>query len=173
MQHRRMIGVAHIDLNKKDLEFYTLGPAGGVNFVAGAGPEACLRPRVGASAAISSGRSISNSGRSHSRMEFDGRPRMSLKTSSNGKLLYIYNAGNTIDLYEAATYNTSARSTSTATSRRVLRRAETGRDEIASPTRHANSAITVEVDDAQDHCGESDGFGLSDRRRTAVDVDGR
>jgi hypothetical protein len=29
---------------------------------------------------------------------------MSLKTSSNGKLLYIYNAGNTIDLFEAATY---------------------------------------------------------------------
>ena len=29
---------------------------------------------------------------------------MSLKTSSNGKLLYIYQAGNTIDLYEAATY---------------------------------------------------------------------
>jgi hypothetical protein len=29
---------------------------------------------------------------------------MGLKTSSNGKLLYIYVAGNTIDLYEAATY---------------------------------------------------------------------
>ena len=26
---------------------------------------------------------------------------MSLKTSSNGKVLYIYNAGNTIDLYDA------------------------------------------------------------------------
>ena len=29
---------------------------------------------------------------------------MALRTSSNGKLLYIYQAGNTIDLYEAATY---------------------------------------------------------------------
>jgi hypothetical protein len=29
---------------------------------------------------------------------------MSLKTSSNGKVLYIYNAGNTIDLYDAETY---------------------------------------------------------------------
>jgi hypothetical protein len=36
--------------------------------------------------------------------EFPGRPRMALRTSSNGKLLYIYQAGNTIDLYEAATY---------------------------------------------------------------------
>jgi hypothetical protein len=29
---------------------------------------------------------------------------MALRTSSNGKVLYIYQAGNTIDLYEAATY---------------------------------------------------------------------
>ena len=29
---------------------------------------------------------------------------MSLKTSSNGKLLYIFTAGNTIDLYDAETY---------------------------------------------------------------------
>ena len=28
-----MIGVARIDLNKKEVEFYTLGPAGGVNIV--------------------------------------------------------------------------------------------------------------------------------------------
>jgi hypothetical protein len=36
--------------------------------------------------------------------EFDGRPRMSLRPSTNGKVLYIYNAGNTIDLYDASTY---------------------------------------------------------------------
>jgi hypothetical protein len=29
---------------------------------------------------------------------------MGLKVSSNGKVLYIYVAGNTIDLYDAATY---------------------------------------------------------------------
>jgi hypothetical protein len=29
---------------------------------------------------------------------------MALRTSSNGKLLYIYQAGNTIDLSEASTY---------------------------------------------------------------------
>jgi hypothetical protein len=29
---------------------------------------------------------------------------MELKTSSNGRILYIYEAGNTIDLYDAATY---------------------------------------------------------------------
>ena len=36
--------------------------------------------------------------------EFKGRPRMGLKTSSNGKVLYIYGAGNTIDLYDASTF---------------------------------------------------------------------
>jgi hypothetical protein len=33
VQHRRMMGVARINLAKKDLEFYTIGPAGGVTFV--------------------------------------------------------------------------------------------------------------------------------------------
>ena len=54
------------------------------------------------------------------RAEFEGRPRMSLKTSTNGKILYIYNAGNTIDYYDAATYKTCARSRSTETSRQAF-----------------------------------------------------
>ena len=29
---------------------------------------------------------------------------MSLKTSSNGQLLYIYNAGDTIDIYDGSSY---------------------------------------------------------------------
>ena len=29
---------------------------------------------------------------------------MRLKVSSNGRLLYVYEAGNTIDLYDASTY---------------------------------------------------------------------
>ena len=43
-----------------------------------------------------------------SKMEFSGRPRMALRTSSNGKVLYIYQAGNTIDLYEAEHLQISA-----------------------------------------------------------------
>ena len=39
-----------------------------------------------------------------SRTPFAGRPRMALRVSSNGKLLYIYQAGATIDVYDAATY---------------------------------------------------------------------
>jgi DNA-binding beta-propeller fold protein YncE len=39
--------------------------------------------------------------RLQSKVEFNGRPRMAIRTSSNGKIIYIYQAGNTIDLYEA------------------------------------------------------------------------
>ncbi|OFW27080.1 MAG: hypothetical protein A3H97_21350 [Acidobacteria bacterium RIFCSPLOWO2_02_FULL_65_29] len=103
VQHRRMMGVARIDLVKKDLEFYTMGPAGGVNFVLapdrkrGYGLESTVGRYQFWTFDLEQRKVIS-------RAEFDGRPRMSLKTSSNGRILYIYNAGNTIDLYDAATY---------------------------------------------------------------------
>jgi hypothetical protein len=103
VQHRRMIGVAKIDLNKRDLDFYTLGPAGGVNIVLA--PD--RKHAYGLESAV--GRyefwTIDlEQRRITSRAEFAGRPRMAMKTSSNGKLLYIYQAGNTIDLYDAASY---------------------------------------------------------------------
>jgi hypothetical protein len=40
-----------------------------------------------------------------SRRSFPGRPRMSLQPSSNGRFLYIYNAGNTIDVYDAESFD--------------------------------------------------------------------
>jgi DNA-binding beta-propeller fold protein YncE len=103
VQHRRMIGVGRIDLNKKDLDFSTLGPAGGVNIVLAPDRKHAygLESEVGRYQFWTidlEERKIT------ARAEFAGRPRMSLKTSSNGKLLYIYNAGHTIDLFEAATY---------------------------------------------------------------------
>ena len=103
VQHRRMMGVARINLVKKDLEFYTIGPAGGVNFVLG--PD--KKRAYGLESAVGRYQFWTfdlEQRKVVSRAEFEGRPRMSLKTSSNGKVLYIYNAGNTIDLYDAATY---------------------------------------------------------------------
>ncbi len=38
------------------------------------------------------------------RTKFEGRPRMGLRPSTNGKVLYVYVAGATIDVYEAATH---------------------------------------------------------------------
>ncbi len=103
VQNRRMMGIARINLIQKSVDFYTLGPAGGISFALAPG----LKRGYGL---------LSEIGRYEfwtfdlehrrilSRTEFEGRPRMSMKTSSNGQLLYIFNAGNTIDIYEAATY---------------------------------------------------------------------
>jgi hypothetical protein len=103
VQHRRMMGVARINLSKKDLEFYTLGPAGGVSFALapdrkrGYGLESSVGRYQFWTFDLERRRVVS-------RAEFEGRPRMSLKTSSNGQLLYIYNAGETIDIYDGASY---------------------------------------------------------------------
>jgi hypothetical protein len=39
--------------------------------------------------------------RRQSKVEFNGRPRMAIRTSSNSRIIYLRQAGNTIDLYEA------------------------------------------------------------------------
>jgi hypothetical protein len=103
IQHRRLMGVARINLTAKTNEFYTLGPAGGVSFTLapdrthGYGLESEIgRYQFWTFDLVS--RHVTSRG------EFAGRPRMSLKTSSNGQLLYIFTAGNTIDVYEASTY---------------------------------------------------------------------
>jgi DNA-binding beta-propeller fold protein YncE len=103
VQSRRLMGIARVNLNEKELDFYTIGPAAGVNFA--------LSPdgRSGFGVESEIGRyqlwtfDLENR-RVAKRQEFAGRPRMSLKTSTNGKVLYIYNAGETIDLYDADTY---------------------------------------------------------------------
>jgi hypothetical protein len=103
VQNRRMMGVARVNLNAKSLDFYTIGPAGGVNFALS--PDG--RHGYGVESEIGryqfwtfdlAARRVAK------RQEFAGRPRMSLKTSTNGKVLYIYNAGETIDYYDADSY---------------------------------------------------------------------
>lgn len=103
VQNRRLMGVARVNLNAKSLDFYTIGPAAGVTFA--------LSPDGKSAFGVESeiGRyqfwafDLKNR-RVAKRQEFNGRPRMSLKTSTNGKVLYIYNAGETIDLYDADTF---------------------------------------------------------------------
>ena len=103
VQHRRMMGIARINLAKKDLEFYTIGPAAPVSFALA--PD--RKHGYGLESSIDRYQFWTfdlDQRRVTTRAEFAGRPRMSLKTSSNGRLLYIYNAGNTIDMYESSTY---------------------------------------------------------------------
>ncbi len=103
VQHRRMMGIGRVNLAGKSVDFYTLGPATGLGFALAPGRKVAygLYEDIGRYEFWKfdlEHKKLAN------RVEFKGRPRMGLKTSSNGKVLYIYVAGNTIDLYDAETY---------------------------------------------------------------------
>ena len=101
---RRMMGVARVNLPNKSVDYYTVGPAMRVSFsLAPDGKKAHgLFQNIGHYEFWTfdlEGRQVQN------RQAFEGRPRMSLIPSSNGELLYIFNAGNTVDVYRAADYS--------------------------------------------------------------------
>ena len=103
VQKRRMMGIARVNLAAKNVEFWPLGPAQFVSF--SLAPD--RKRAYGLFQDIGRYEFWTFDLEKHklgTKTEFDGRPRMALRTSSNGKVLYIYQAGNTIDLYEAATY---------------------------------------------------------------------
>ena len=98
------MGIGRVNLAAKSVDFYTLGP---VDRRSASRWRPAARSRYGLFEDIGryefwkfdlEHRKLAG------RTEFKGRPRMALKTSSNGKVLYIYSAGNTIDLYDAETY---------------------------------------------------------------------
>jgi hypothetical protein len=103
VEHRRTMGIGRVNLAAKSVDFYTLGPSTPMSFT--------LAPDRKAAYGL-----FDEIGRYEfwkfdlvhhklaGRTEFKGRSRMALKTSSNGKVLYIYQAGNTIDLWDAETY---------------------------------------------------------------------
>jgi hypothetical protein len=103
LQHRRLMGIGRVNLAAKKVDFHTLGPAEQVGFTMAPGRKAAygLFNQIGH---YEFWKFDLEGWKVASRVEFAGRPRMSLKTSSNGTVLYIYNAGNTIDLYDAATF---------------------------------------------------------------------
>jgi len=103
VQHRRIMGIGRVNLAAKTVDFYTLGPTSPLSFTLAPGR------KVGYGLFQDIGRyefwKFDLEHRKFAgRTEFKGRPRMGLKTSSSGKILYIYVAGNTIDLYDADTY---------------------------------------------------------------------
>ncbi|HYU79992.1 MAG TPA: hypothetical protein VEK56_13465 [Vicinamibacterales bacterium] len=103
VQNRRIMGIGRVNLVAKTIDFSPIGPAEGVSFA--------MAPDRKRGYGL-----LQQIGRYEfwafdlekkkllSRTEFAGRPRMALRVSSNGKLLYIFQAGATIDVYEAATY---------------------------------------------------------------------
>jgi len=103
VQHRRTMGIGRVNLAAKAVDFYALGPSSPVSFTLAPDRKTAygLFEEIGRYEFWKfdlEHHSLAN------RVPFKGRPRMGLKTSSNGKVLYIFVAGNTIDLYDAETY---------------------------------------------------------------------
>ena len=103
-QDRDLMGIARIDLPNREVDFYTLGPSRGIQFALAPG----RRTAYGLQSSIEGyefwtfdleQRSIGN------RRQVAGRPRMALDVSTNGEVLYISSAGNTIDFYDAASFD--------------------------------------------------------------------
>ena len=103
VQNRRIMGVGRVNLVGKSVEFHPIGPAEGVGFAMAPDRKRAygLFQQIGRYefwAFDLEQKKLLN------RTEFQGRPRMALRVSSNGRLLYVFTAGATIDVYEAATY---------------------------------------------------------------------
>ncbi|HZR21974.1 MAG TPA: hypothetical protein VFA59_00210 [Vicinamibacterales bacterium] len=103
VQHRRTMGIGRVNLAAKSVDFFPLGPSTPVSFTLAPDRKSAfgLYEEIGR---FEFWKFDLEHKKLANRVEFKGRPRMGLKTSSNGKVLYIYVAGNTIDLYDAETY---------------------------------------------------------------------
>ncbi len=103
IQHRRTMGIGRVNLAAKTVDFFTLGPFQPLQFAMAPGRKVAygLFEDIGR---YEFWKFDLEHKKLVNRIEFKGRPRMGLKTSTNGKVLYIYVAGNTIDLYDAETY---------------------------------------------------------------------
>jgi DNA-binding beta-propeller fold protein YncE len=103
LQNRRIMGIGRVDLAKKKIDFHPIGPARGLGF--SIAPD--RKRAYGLFRDIGEYEfwtfDIENY-RLLSRTPFRGRPRMTMRVNSAGNVLYIYTAGNTIDLYDTATF---------------------------------------------------------------------
>jgi hypothetical protein len=101
---RRLTGVGRVDLAARNIDFFTFGPEQ---------PEMAFALAPDRKKAYALSQDIGRyeyltfdlqAHRVESRREFPGRPRMDLSVSSNGRLLYVFEAGNTIDVYTASEF---------------------------------------------------------------------
>jgi len=103
IQNRRIMNLGRVNLVAKTIDLTPIGPAEGVGFAMAPDRKKAwgLMQQIGRyefwAFDVAQKKLVS-------RTAFDGRPRMALRVSSNGKLLYIFQAGATIDVYDAATY---------------------------------------------------------------------
>ncbi len=103
VQTRRIMGLGRVNLVGKSIDFTPIGPAEGVGFAMAPDRKKGygLMQQIGRyefwAFDVAQRKLIS-------RTEFEGRPRMALRVSSNGKLLYVFQAGATIDVYDSTSY---------------------------------------------------------------------
>jgi len=103
IQNRRIMGIGRVNLVAKSIDFTPIGPAEGVGFAMAPDRKRGwgLMQQIGRyefwAFDVTQRKLIS-------RTEFEGRPRMALRVSSNGRLLYVFQAGATIDVYDSTSY---------------------------------------------------------------------
>ena len=103
LNNRSLLGIAEVRLEEREVDFYTLGATEPVrNFTLAPGGQRAyaLYSEVGHYEFWEfdlAGRRLAR------RQPFEGRPRMGLQASADGQKLYVYVAGNTIDVYDART----------------------------------------------------------------------
>lgn len=100
---RELLVIGRVNLGAKSIEFFPLGPSpesGDLSFALGADRKRAyiLREEIGEAEVWTVDMAAK---RLQSKTSFKGRPRMAIRSSSNGQIVYIYEAGNTIDLYDA------------------------------------------------------------------------
>lgn len=103
VNHRAMMGVARIDLAKRSVDFYSLGPSVATTFRLAPGKKRAygIHSEVGNYQFWTF--DLENR-RVLGKTEFEGRSRMGMTVSTNGAFLYIHTAGPTIDVFDAGTY---------------------------------------------------------------------
>lgn len=104
INNRRIMGLGRVDLANKKIDFRPIGPARGMAF----GFNRERRRGYGlAFGGVNENEFWTfdlDTYRVIGRTQFTGRPRMGMRVSSNGNYIYIHTAGNTIDLYDTASF---------------------------------------------------------------------
>jgi hypothetical protein len=103
IQNRRIMGIGRVDLVGKRVDFTPIGPAESVGFTMA--PDRTrgygLLQQIGHYELWTFDLDRKTLAE---RTTFPGRPRMAIRVSSNGRLIYLFNAGATIDIHEASSF---------------------------------------------------------------------
>jgi len=109
IQNRRIMSLGRVNLVAKTNDLTPIGPEEGIGFAMAPDRKRAWGLMQGNGGAQPIGRyefwafDVAQK-KLLGRTPFDGRPRMALRVSSNAKLLYVYQAGATIDVFDSASY---------------------------------------------------------------------